>query len=289
MFDNSAYATGWDIDTPDTTAGFSVNSCGHYRLMNRARLDTSRPGGRRDYQLLYVAQGRAHFVLHGVDNAVEQGGIVLYRPGEAQNFYYLLGEAPDVYWLHFTGWEVESFLHALGFDGTQPRNAALSPQYPKLFDAVIRELLLKQPHDGCMAQLLARQLLVLLARGMQEKAAQGERLTEQISQAVHLMHYSYHLPLSTQEYARRLNMSECWFIRCFKRCMGVTPLQFLTDIRMNQAAILLESAPYRIGEIAAMVGYENQLYFSRQFRKKLGVSPQQYRARFAADGQRDGI
>ena len=72
-------------------------------------------------------------------------------------------------------------------------------------------------------------------------------------------------------------MSVSWFIRSFKQYAGTTPMQYLVERRMANAQVLLETTSYNISEIAALVGYDNPLYFSRIFRKQKGMSPSEYR------------
>ena len=67
--------------------------------------------------------------------------------------------------------------------------------------------------------------------------------------------------------------------KLFKKEMGVTPLEYLTSLRMKKAEIMLSSLwtrDYSISEIAELCGYDNALYFSRVFRKCFGCSPSQY-------------
>ena len=89
------------------------------------------------------------------------------------------------------------------------------------------------------------------------------------------------LPISMriENYAQTRGMSVSWFIRNFKKYTGMTPMQFIVSLRVNNAQILLEQTNYSIYEIAKIVGYDDQLYFSRLFRKQKGVSPSQYRKR----------
>ena len=54
-------------------------------------------------------------------------------------------------------------------------------------------------------------------------------------------------------------------------------MQYLLSIRINNAAVLLETTDYNINEISTIVGYDNPLYFSRLFRKQKGLSPSDYR------------
>ena len=72
-------------------------------------------------------------------------------------------------------------------------------------------------------------------------------------------------------------MSVSWFIRNFKKYTGSTPMQFIVGIRINNAQMLLETTTYSINEISKIVGYDNQLYFSRLFHKLKGYSPREYR------------
>ena len=97
--------------------------------------------------------------------------------------------------------------------------------------------------------------------------------------AVTYFNENYNQDISIENYAQTRGMSVSWFIRNFKKYTGMTPMQFIVLLRVNNAQILLEQTNYSIYEIAKIVGYDDQLYFSRLFRKQKGVSPSQYRKR----------
>lgn len=71
----------------------------------------------------------------------------------------------------------------------------------------------------------------------------------------------------------------CWFIQNFKKITKTTPLQYIVSLRMTNAMNLLDNTNYNISQVAEAVGYENPLYFSRLFKKNIGVSPKEYRQR----------
>ena len=77
-------------------------------------------------------------------------------------------------------------------------------------------------------------------------------------------------------------MSISWFIRNFKEYTGSTPAQYLLSLRISNAQTLLESTSYNITEIANIVGYDNPLYFSRIFKKQIGMSPSEFRKQLKA-------
>ncbi len=57
----------------------------------------------------------------------------------------------------------------------------------------------------------------------------------------------------------------------------MTPMQYIISVRMTHAQQLLSTTDYTITEISAVVGYDNPLYFSRLFKKQIGLSPTDYR------------
>lgn len=86
MYINSAYLNNSLIDFMDKSKPLIVGSCGTYHLFTRHRLPTYRPKGRLDFQILYVASGKAHFYFNdkGIDTVVPAGNMVVYRPREPQ-------------------------------------------------------------------------------------------------------------------------------------------------------------------------------------------------------------
>ena len=103
MYINAGYLNNSRLDFKDYSAPLIVGSCGTYRLKTRKRLPTYWQKGRRDYQILYVANGKAHFWFDGVEQVVSAGNMVLYKPDEIQKYVYYLEDHPEVFWIHFTG------------------------------------------------------------------------------------------------------------------------------------------------------------------------------------------
>ena len=82
LYINSGYWHQTRLDFKDKKHPLFIGSCGTYRLYTVKRLPTHRPRGRLDYQLLYVASGKAHFYFSGEEKIIPAGNMVLYRPKE---------------------------------------------------------------------------------------------------------------------------------------------------------------------------------------------------------------
>lgn len=82
---------------------------------------------------------------------------------------------------------------------------------------------------------------------------------------------------STVKAARMANMSTFQFIRSFRKETGKTPYEFLMDLRLKKATELLLTGKSSITEICFICGFTNHSHFTTTFRKKLGMSPSEYR------------
>ncbi|MCI5779316.1 MAG: AraC family transcriptional regulator [Lentisphaeria bacterium] len=77
--------------------------------------------------------------------------------------------------------------------------------------------------------------------------------------------------------AKKYNISQSSLFSMFRRHIGLTPAEYLTQLRIQYAKRLLPGSEFSVKEIASMCGYDNQMYFSRVFRSRCGVSPTEFR------------
>ena len=279
MFVNSGYLHDSRAPIKDKSRPLIVTSCGTYRLKTVKRLPTWRPKGRLDYQLLYIVSGKGHFYFHGEDRVVYAGRMVLIQPRQEQRYEYFGEDKPEVYWVHFTGSDVKNILRSYNIPMDDPIfYSGASSTYSYLFKEMINELQnCKTGYEDLLTMYL-RQIFLLVQRTRQEeRPTVSTYIQEEMEFARRYFNEHYNEPISIQEYAESRNMSVCYFQRNFKQIVKHTPMQYLLTIRVNNAASLLETTDYSMAEIAAIVGYEDPLYFSRLFRKIKGVSPRDYR------------
>lgn len=83
--------------------------------------------------------------------------------------------------------------------------------------------------------------------------------------------------LTLEVVANHLQISSVYLSRMVKQELGITFVSLVVDLRMKKAMYLLKSTTLTVSEIAEMVGYDTQHYFSTTFKKMLGVTPNQYR------------
>lgn len=287
MYINSAYIKDpgvknlQDLTDRDKKNPLSIRSCGNYKLITKKIMPTYRPKGRLDYQLIYIASGIAHFYFseNEDETIISAGTFVLYRPKEYQRYIYYNSDHTEVYWIHFSGNNADNILkqHGIGED-TKIISTGTNIIYSDIFKNIINEIQQQRFGYDQMIDSYFRQLLIHISRkkGTSEIKSDSYISTE-IELAQHYFDQHYCENINIEEYASLRGMSISWFIRNFKAHTGSTPLQYILNRRITNAQILLESTDYPISEISTIVGYDNQLYFSRLFTKQKGVSPRKYK------------
>lgn len=101
--------------------------------------------------------------------------------------------------------------------------------------------------------------------------------TNDIKAILEYIKINYMNPISIKDLANVVNFSEHYFMRFFKKYMGMTCVDYINEYRLNIATNLLETTDMSIMEIAVKVGVNNISYFNKIFKKKFNLTPKEYR------------
>ena len=119
-------------------------------------------------------------------------------------------------------------------------------------------------------------MLVLLFQRMHYEAR--STVNENIRHAVRYIETHYDAPLRVDELAALCHISASYFYECFKREMGLSPIEYKNQITVRHAQrALIDSPEASIEEISEKLGFESSVYFRRLFKAKTGMSPRDYR------------
>jgi YesN/AraC family two-component response regulator len=103
-----------------------------------------------------------------------------------------------------------------------------------------------------------------------------------IEASVDYMMQHYPEKLNLDQLARQAGWSTGHYCKIFRNVTGYSPTEYLIRLRITRAKELLEFQHYKLKDIAASVGYEDEFYFSRIFKKTTGVSPKEYAKRLTS-------
>ncbi len=278
MYTNSAYLGLEHEDIVNLNKPIVVTAAGHFKVLTNEIFKTERPNGRGDYQLIYIAAGKAHFRFNGTERIIQNGNMVLFRPNETQMYYLYADENPETYWVHFTGSDVDQLLDRY----QMPKNenvffTGTSPDYQWLFRQLIEELQLKRINFEDLLSINLRQIFLFINRYIVEKNNFGKAILDEIKQATKYFNENYNKTIVIENYAKEHAMTANWFTQSFKKVTNFTPMQYIISLRIANAMNLIDNTDYNMTQIAEAVGYDNSMYFSRIFRKHTGLSPTEYK------------
>lgn len=220
------------------------------------------------FLISYASKGRAIYTVDGKKFDVNQGDMLFFYKGQAHSGYADKANP----WTYYT----VSF--ELLTTGGKPVNSLSLPTIthlsnPEIFHNLYKTLYYewnaRTPGYELYCQSITAELVCRLIRENRTGSKQSD-VIDGIKKHL-IIHYKD--DFSIKELADMANISRSHFHRLFKDETGVSAKQFVIGIRMNRARSLLQSGEHNISEVAYIVGYSDIYYFSRLFKKTMGVPP----------------
>jgi AraC-like DNA-binding protein len=115
-------------------------------------------------------------------------------------------------------------------------------------------------------------------QGEARKGFRDEEVNRKIEQIIAYMMQHLNKPLPVARLAALANISPSHFFALFKRHTRCAPIDYFIRLRMRRACDLLGTTSLSVKEVAAVLGYNDQFYFSRVFKSVNHVAPSEYRA-----------
>lgn len=109
------------------------------------------------------------------------------------------------------------------------------------------------------------------------RATKESRYSVLVQSVLYEIEHKFHQDISLSDLANELAVSKNYLIKRFRTEVGITPIQYLTDFRLKRAAMLLAEHTLSIQDIADVVGIPDSNYFTKLFKKRFHMTPQQYR------------
>lgn len=148
----------------------------------------------------------------------------------------------------------------------------LPPAEPSAAD--FARILRMQSRKESLFHLMEERLDLLLLR---QEEAQEAREEKPISEAKRYMEEAFFEPLTLERVSEVVGLNASYFSSLFKKKTGMGFLDYLTNIRMEEAKGLLANPKRSLADTAGEVGYKDTKHFARQFKKVVGLSPSEYR------------
>ena len=235
------------------------------------------PGVRDHFLIHYIISGCGYYELKNKKYELHAGDAFLVYPNQEVTYYADVSDPWEYAWVGFNGSDALSILNATDFTKDQPFITGAP-----LGDKILHQLLCiyeVRGNDFEQAVEMTGRLYTALALFMQgaTKKPPQTSYSGYVQKAIAYISANYSYSITVEDIADYVGLSRSHLFRSFEKVMEKSPKEYLTDFRIRQACNLLENSDLSVTAIANSVGFENNLYFSKAFRKIKGISPKNYR------------
>lgn len=233
----------------------------------------TRREGIDSFLLLYTYEGAGELVYDGRTYSIRAGEGFLIDC-RAPHQYRTVGKRWKHSDVHFFGGASEA-LYQEYQNGRDVKFALSVEPYQLRLERLLRQYFSPSTH---WEFFVAEALTVLIGRILLEDEARADRIPPVYQELLQFISANYSKPLSLDLLARQANVIKYHLSREFHKYTGFSPGDYITELRVNHAMLLLANTDIPACRIGEMVGIPNEANFIRHFKKKTGVSPGQYRA-----------
>jgi AraC-like DNA-binding protein len=241
------------------------------------------PALKDHYKLFYMKNGKGTLKVGDKTYDLSKHQCFIISPNVITSYNASSDEPWIYYWVAFNGINAQTYLS----------RAKLSIENP-VIDCNNEENIIdcftnmfkgsEASNSGDMRMLSCLYLLLATISDLENSDSNETdsylRDNSYVRKALEWIEVNYSSNISISEMADFVGINRKYFSKIFKASVGVSPQNFLINFRLNKACELLKKDNLSIGEVSRSVGYEDQLLFSRVFKKFKGDSPNLFRKKY---------
>lgn len=249
-----------------TDVGYYPRAKGHFR---------ERKEGIEEYILLYCTEGRGTVLVDGKEYLLGPNQAFCI-PHFKRHCYYASQEDPwSILWVHFKGENTVCFpLDECGIVTFASRNAPERMHF--LFDSLFR--VLEGNYTLGNFIYISQVLSMILAEVYyREKIHTTQEQNKHVTDVIRYMYKHLYENLTLEKIVEEFDLSKSYLNAIFQKYTQHAPMDFFINLKMKRACRMLRTTDFYVYEVAQKMGYTDQYYFSRIFKKIVGMSPKEYK------------
>jgi len=256
-----------------TDIGYYPQAYHHYR---------KRPSGIDQNILIYCVEGTGRAQIGELSYIINAGEFFII-PAYSPHFYAASKEqAWTIYWLHYKGKTSDVISASLMARFNSHKGPiASNAKRDALFEEIYSNLERGYSNENILyANMCLWHFLASFQFDEKFDAGHLKKCQDVVSSAIDFMQQHLGHTLTLAQIAQTVNLSVSHFASLFHKKTGFAPIEYFNHLKIQKACQYLQFGEDRIKEIAGYIGVEDRYYFSRLFKKLMGVSPLEYRKRF---------
>lgn len=249
-----------------TAIGYFPNARNH---------DRSRKNGVSEYILLYCLDGEGWISINRkIIKLTPNTGFII--PENTAHKYGSSLNAPwSIYWVHFSGSYAETFCTRFSKTLNEAMKIAFDQTRITLLHTIIQ--LLDNDFSNEKTELVHFKLIGFLSSLCYSDVLEQNNAEDRINRSIIFMKENLSSVLTIYQLAAQAHYSVSRYSELFRQRTGYTPIQYFIRLKIHKSCEYLYFENMNIKEICKEVGFEDPYYFSRMFKKQIGMAPIEYR------------
>lgn len=234
------------------------------------------------HSLHFVLFGRGTLIANGESISLSRGDAFILYAGEKYEYYPDASDPWSYLWIDFYCDGAQKIFDRCGFSVQKP--TVHLPEFSEYME--ILKSIYESYDAGPLQELNSSAYFMLLLGKLIGDADKARHAADHASikyrhirEILTYINNNYRMELSVQKIARENCLSVSRMMALFSEVVGMSPVVYINRFRVSASCELLAQSDMSIAEIANAVGVEDPLYFTRIFRKVMGVSPREYRSK----------
>lgn len=236
------------------------------------------PGIRDHYLIHHIITGHGYYAVNDNIYPLKAGDTFLVYPKTEVRYWADKSDPWEYAWVGFSGSDAISILSNTDFTRHIPvlEQASISQRIEHQLMSIYQAKGNTFPDAVAMTGALYTMLSTFMEHSTRE-SPQKDPQTAYVEKAIQYITERYSYPITVEDVAAYTGISRSHLFRLFQSVLKESPKEYLTSCRLRQASQLLKETSLSITAIAHSVGFENNLYFSKAFKKATGQTPTAYR------------
>ena len=256
-------------------SGFRVFSCGYYERAvghswERKNLDEA--------ILIYCIKGKGYYEYKNRTLTIGAGDVLYCFPKTHHRYYADQDDPWTLYWMHISGNSLAQYEKLMGITKQEPViHLGLYNEAINLFRSLLQNYQpIPNEQQWLASTICAQHILAYISATPRQKPSMIGH-TQEMQSLIDYMQKSVNAHISLDEFAARVDMSPSHLCKVFRGFTGQTPIDYFNRMKIRHACSLLATSKMTMQQIADNLGIDDPYYFSRLFKKIMGLSPKHYR------------
>lgn len=231
------------------------------------------------YSLHFVIKGSGTLNIGEYSYSIGEKSVFFLKPSELISYYPQKDEPWRYFWIDFRGEESEDILSSMGFTKKEAvKSASLCESVYLAFENLLNGTYSQKECYFKLKSILYDAVSILCNDSTTILSTKNSNLACKVKELLQLNYSNSNF--SIEVLSDIMHVSHSYICRLFKEATGQTVIKHLTNLRLEKASELIKTNDYLIKDLSSMVGFNDELHFMKEFKKKFGITVKQYRKQF---------